>query len=76
VRLSVTDTGPGISAENKEKLFQPYFSTKVNGMGLGLAIVQEIVAEHGGTIRIEDNSPRGSRFVVELPVSRTAPVEV
>ena len=77
VRLSVSDTGPGINAEDRDKLFQPYFSTKVNGMGLGLSIVQEIVAEHGGTIRVEDNSPRGSRFVVELPVSRTiAPVEV
>ena len=77
VEIAVTDTGPGISAEDKEKLFQPYSSTKVNGMGLGLSIVQEIVAEHGGTIRVEDNAPRGSRFVVELPVSRAvAPVEV
>ena len=77
VRLSVSDTGPGISVEDRDKLFQPYFSTKVNGMGLGLSIVQEIVAEHGGTIRVEDNTPRGSRFIVELPVSRaTAPVEV
>ena len=77
VRLTVSDSGPGISAEDKERLFQPYFSTKVNGMGLGLPIVQEIVAEHGGTIRVEDNTPRGTRFVVEIPVSRAAaPVEV
>jgi two-component system nitrogen regulation sensor histidine kinase NtrY len=77
VSLVVSDTGPGISAEHKDKLFQPYFSTKVNGMGLGLPIVQEIVAEHGGTIRVEDNQPRGSRFVVEIPVTRAeAPVEV
>ena len=77
VRLTISDSGPGISAEDKERLFQPYFSTKVNGMGLGLPIVQEIVAEHGGTIRVEDNTPRGTRFIVEIPVSRAAaPVEV
>jgi two-component system nitrogen regulation sensor histidine kinase NtrY len=76
VRLTVSDTGSGISAEHKEKLFVPYFSTKVNGMGLGLPIVYEIVNEHGGTIRVEDNDPRGTRFVVELPLARAAaPVE-
>jgi two-component system nitrogen regulation sensor histidine kinase NtrY len=71
VQVIVSDGGPGISAENKEKLFLPYFSTKVTGMGLGLPIVHEIVAEHGGTVRVEDNRPRGSRFIVELPVART-----
>jgi two-component system nitrogen regulation sensor histidine kinase NtrY len=75
-RVIVSDTGPGISAEDKEKLFLPYFSTKAAGMGLGLPIVHEIVTEHGGTVRVEDNEPRGSRFIVEVPVSRTvAPVE-
>jgi two-component system nitrogen regulation sensor histidine kinase NtrY len=74
-RIIVTDTGPGISPEDKEKLFLPYFSTKAEGMGLGLPIVWEIVTEHGGTIRVEDNEPRGSRFIIEVPVSRTpAPV--
>jgi two-component system nitrogen regulation sensor histidine kinase NtrY len=71
IRVAVSDTGPGISAEDKEKLFLPYFSTKTGGMGLGLPIVHEIVTEHGGTIHVEDNRPRGSRFVIELPVSRT-----
>jgi two-component system nitrogen regulation sensor histidine kinase NtrY len=76
VQVIVSDTGPGISPEDKDKLFMPYFSTKTNGMGLGLPIVHEIVTEHGGTIRVEDNQPKGSRFVMELPVSRsTAPVE-
>jgi two-component system nitrogen regulation sensor histidine kinase NtrY len=75
VRVVVADTGPGIGAEDRERLFLPYFSTKVAGMGLGLPIVQEIVAEHGGTIRVEDNVPRGSRFVIELPLART-PVAV
>jgi two-component system, NtrC family, nitrogen regulation sensor histidine kinase NtrY len=75
-RITVTDTGPGISPEDKEKLFLPYFSTKAAGMGLGLSIVWEIVTEHGGTIRVEDNEPRGSRFVIEMGLSRTpAPVE-
>jgi two-component system nitrogen regulation sensor histidine kinase NtrY len=75
-RITVTDTGPGISAEDKERLFLPYFSTKAAGMGLGLPIVWEIVMEHGGSIRVEDNKPRGSRFIIEVPVTRApAPVE-
>jgi two-component system nitrogen regulation sensor histidine kinase NtrY len=75
-RLVVADTGRGIPSEDRDKLFQPYFSTKVTGMGLGLPIVSEIVAEHGGTIRVEDNEPSGTRFVIEVPVTRApAPVE-
>jgi two-component system, NtrC family, nitrogen regulation sensor histidine kinase NtrY len=75
VRLTVSDTGPGIAADDKDKLFTPYFSTKVTGMGLGLPIVSEIVGEHGGTIHVEDNHPSGSRFVIEVPVAR-APAAV
>jgi two-component system, NtrC family, nitrogen regulation sensor histidine kinase NtrY len=76
VRIIVADNGPGIGPEDRERLFLPYFSTKVSGMGLGLPIVHEIVTEHGGTIRVEDNDPTGTRFVIEVPVSRTAaPVE-
>src|SRR5438874_5813124 len=76
VRLIVADTGPGIPSEDRDKLFLPYFSTKVTGMGLGLPIVSEIVNEHGGTIRVEDNQPSGTRFLVGVPVSRApAPVE-
>jgi two-component system nitrogen regulation sensor histidine kinase NtrY len=75
VRVVVSDTGPGIRPEDRERLFQPYFSTKVGGMGLGLAIVHEIVSEHGGTIHVEDNVPRGCRVVMELVPARTpAPV--
>lgn len=70
VELTVADTGPGISPEDKERLFLPFFSTKPSGMGLGLAIVSRIVAEHHGSIRIEDNAPSGARFVVELPVEQ------
>jgi len=72
VCIVVSDRGPGVPAGVREKLFQPYYSTKASGMGLGLAIVQEIVAEHGGSLRLEDNVPNGSRFVMELPVSPAA----
>ncbi|RPH82250.1 MAG: HAMP domain-containing protein, partial [Candidatus Rokuibacteriota bacterium] len=77
VRIVVSDTGPGIPLDDRDKLFLPHFSTKVTGMGLGLPIVSEIATEHGGTVRVEDNDPRGSRFVIDLPVARTpAAVEV
>lgn len=72
VELTVSDTGPGISPENKERLFLPFFSTKRNGMGLGLAIVDRVVADHHGTIRVEDNDPTGARFVIELPTELPA----
>ncbi len=76
-RIIVTDDGPGIAVDDKEKLFVPYFSTKATGMGLGLPIVHQIVTDHGGTIWVEDNPPRGSRFVIELPGARmTAPAAV
>jgi two-component system nitrogen regulation sensor histidine kinase NtrY len=65
--IRVADTGRGIPLEAKEKLFLPYFSTKGRGTGLGLAIVHRIVTDHLGTIRVEDNQPRGTVFTVELP---------
>jgi two-component system, NtrC family, nitrogen regulation sensor histidine kinase NtrY len=67
VELVVADSGSGVSPEDKEKLFLPYFSTKNRGTGLGLAIVSHIVTEHGGQIRVEDNKPTGARFTVEIP---------
>jgi two-component system, NtrC family, nitrogen regulation sensor histidine kinase NtrY len=69
VELVVTDTGHGVSQEAKERLFLPYFSTKQRGTGLGLAIVSRIVEDHHGSIRVEENKPVGSRFVIELPVA-------
>jgi len=69
VELVVADTGHGISRDVKERLFLPYFSTKQRGTGLGLAIVSRIVEDHRGSIRVEENKPMGSRFVVELPVA-------
>jgi len=68
LRIEVADSGPGISEEDKEKLFLPYFSTKKKGTGLGLAIVNQIISEHNGTIHVEDNRPLGAKFVIHLPV--------
>lgn len=76
VELRVEDSGPGVSAEDKERLFLPYFSTKSRGTGLGLAIVARIVGDHGGSIRVEDNRPSGARFIVEAPVAEAARVGV
>jgi two-component system, NtrC family, nitrogen regulation sensor histidine kinase NtrY len=67
VRLMVADNGPGIPVAEREKLFLPYYSTKRRGSGLGLAIVRRIIAEHGGTIDVGANVPRGTRFTIELP---------
>jgi two-component system nitrogen regulation sensor histidine kinase NtrY len=72
VEICVEDTGHGISPEDKDRLFLPTFSTKDRGTGLGLAIAARIIAEHHGTIRVEDNRPTGSRFLLELPVSEHA----
>jgi signal transduction histidine kinase len=68
VEVSISDTGHGITAELKQRLFLPYFSTKERGTGLGLSIVSRIIEEHHGTIRVEENKPVGARFIVELPV--------
>jgi nitrogen fixation/metabolism regulation signal transduction histidine kinase len=69
VEIEISDTGEGVTAETKEKLFLPYFSTKARGTGLGLAIVARILEDHRGTIRVEENKPVGTRFLVELPVA-------
>jgi nitrogen fixation/metabolism regulation signal transduction histidine kinase len=68
VEITVADTGHGVTRELKERLFLPYFSTKKRGTGLGLAIVSRIVEDHHGSIRVEENHPVGTRFIVELPV--------
>ncbi len=70
VELMVADTGPGIPAEDRERIFDPYFSTRKRGTGLGLAIVSRIVAEHQGRIRVQENVPCGARFIIELPLTR------
>ncbi len=67
-RIVVRDNGPGIPAEAREHIFEPYFTTKATGTGLGLAIVKKIVLEHGGEIEV-DSSPEGSIFRIELPMA-------
>lgn len=76
VELVVADSGPGIPSADKERLFLPFFSTKRRGTGLGLAIVSRIVSEHGGSIRVEENRPTGTKFVIEFPVDRAATAEL
>ena len=68
VTLEVCDNGPGIDPALKSRIFEPYFSTKAQGTGLGLAIVSTIVSDHHGFVRVRDNDPRGSRFILEFPV--------
>jgi len=69
VEIEISDSGQGISPEDKERLFLPHFSTKERGTGLGLAIASRIIAEHNGTIRVEDNLPTGTRFVIRFPAA-------
>jgi two-component system nitrogen regulation sensor histidine kinase NtrY len=68
VTLEVNDNGPGIPPAMRSRIFEPYFSTRKGGTGLGLAIVSAIVADHHGFVRVRDNPPRGSRFVLEFPI--------
>jgi two-component system, NtrC family, nitrogen regulation sensor histidine kinase NtrY len=76
LELTIADTGCGVTPEQKEKLFLPYFSTKGRGTGLGLAIVSHILTEHRAQIRVEDNQPLGARFVIEIPAVSEAPADV
>ena len=68
VRVEIADSGPGISDEDKEKLFLPHFSTKKKGTGLGLAVVNQIVNEHKGSIQVEDNQPLSAKFIIQIPI--------
>ncbi|HEU5412078.1 MAG TPA: ATP-binding protein [Candidatus Acidoferrales bacterium] len=76
VEIEVADTGHGISPEDKDRLFLPHFSTKERGTGLGLAIASRVIAEHHGTLRVEDNVPSGARFLILLPAAAALPAEV
>lgn len=69
VTLELRDNGSGIPDEDKPKLFEPYFSTKKAGTGLGLAIVSAIISDHNGYIRVRDNQPTGTKFIIDLPLS-------
>jgi nitrogen fixation/metabolism regulation signal transduction histidine kinase len=76
VEIIVSDSGHGISPEDKDRLFLPHFSTKDRGTGLGLAIASRIMAEHHGSIRAEDNLPTGAKFILQLPMAEvgSAPI--
>ncbi len=76
VELCIADSGPGVTDEMRERLFLPYFSTKERGTGLGLTIVSKIIADHAGTIRVEKNSPKGARFLIDLPIAPASEVAV
>ncbi len=67
--LEIADNGPGISPSDKNRIFEPYFTTKRGGTGLGLAIVSSVISEHQGEIRVFDNQPSGAKFVITLPQS-------
>ena len=67
VRIYFSDDGTGVSTTDREKLFLPHFTTKRRGSGLGLAIVNRIIIDHNGTIKAQDNHPRGTTFIIELP---------
>jgi two-component system nitrogen regulation sensor histidine kinase NtrY len=68
VTIEVSDSGKGIPPEHKMRLFEPYFSTKEHGTGLGLTIASTIISDHNGFIRVQDNKPSGTKFVIELPI--------
>ncbi|NLC70926.1 MAG: HAMP domain-containing protein [Desulfuromonadaceae bacterium] len=73
--ITISDSGCGISAEDKTRLFEPYFSTKKSGTGLGLVIVSTIVSDHNGYIRVKDSKPTGTSFIIELPVNKRPSME-
>jgi len=66
-RIHVADDGPGIPPGDRDRLFEPYFSRREGGTGLGLAIVSAIANDHGGTVRMRDNTPQGTVFEMEFP---------
>src|SRR5262249_17599265 len=72
VEIDVTDTGPGIPADVRERVFEPFFTTRPRGTGLGLAVARQIVEAHGGTIAAGDRPGGGARFTLRLPASRHA----
>jgi len=72
-RITIFDNGPGISPANLAKLFRPFFTTKAKGTGLGLAVVQKIIVQHGGRVEARNRPEGGAAFIVTLPACRTAP---
>jgi len=75
VQVTVRDFGPGIDEAKRDQLFQPFFTTKKSGLGMGLAICKSIIVEHGGRIGAENHPDGGAIFFFELPVPRSEPEE-
>jgi signal transduction histidine kinase len=71
MEISVSDTGPGIPAENLERIFRPFYTTKRGGTGLGLSLCRRIISQHGGTLSVESEPHKGSRFIIRLPLRET-----
>jgi two-component system nitrogen regulation sensor histidine kinase NtrY len=71
VYIEISDNGPGIKPEEQSRMFEPYYSTKRSGTGLGLTIVKSIISDHHGHIRVKPNEPAGTTFVIELPAARS-----
>ncbi len=67
--ITLTDNGPGVPDDLRDRVFDPYFTTKGSGTGLGLAIVKKIVLEHGGSIDVESVPEGGSRFTIRVPIA-------
>jgi two-component system nitrogen regulation sensor histidine kinase NtrY len=75
VSIQVSDTGPGIPAEIRDRIFEPYFTTRISGTGLGLALVDRIVTQNGGRIEVESEPGTGTTFTMRLPAAGQAPGE-
>jgi two-component system sensor kinase FixL len=71
IRVSIKDTGPGIDAEQITRIFDPFYTTKTEGVGIGLSIVKTIIEAHGGTVGAENNPDRGAAFWFTLPIDTT-----
>lgn len=68
IEIAVADTGPGIPPEHLDRIFEPYFTTKEGGTGLGLALAHKVIQDHHGSIRVETGAGSGATFVVTLPI--------
>jgi signal transduction histidine kinase len=73
IDIEISDTGGGLTPEECERLFTPYYTTKQHGTGLGLAIVQSVVSDHGGRISVESETGVGTSFHIRLPIKSAAP---
>jgi nitrogen-specific signal transduction histidine kinase len=69
-RITISDNGPGIAADDLSRIFVPFYTTKTNGTGLGLAIVQKIIIQHGGSVEVRNQPQGGAEFIVSLPLSK------